>query len=328
MLLVCYGTRPEYLKVKPLIEKMRGVIPFKTLFSGQHTDMVSVDSDYTINIENKNNRLDSVVASIMNGVDFIKESITHVLVQGDTVTAYAMALSAFHHKIPIIHLEAGMRTYNINNPWPEEMYRQCISKMASYHLTPTKHEWDFLISEKCKGEIHIVGNTVLDNLVDIYPIDTPSVLITMHRRENYELFPEYFKEIEELATKNMDMEFVFPMHPSPDVQKHRHIFKNVTVKNPLEYDDMIGFISSSRIIITDSGGIQEEASFFKKKTIVCRETTERFASLGKSSVLCTEPSKLKSIFNQAKEDYIVEDECPFGDGHASEKIVEILKCIV
>ena len=188
MLLVCYGTRPEHLKVKPLIEKMRGVIPFKTLFTGQHTDMVSVDSDYRITIENKNNRLDSVVASIMNGVDFIKESITYVLVQGDTATAYATALSAFHHKIPIIHLEAGMRTYNINNPWPEEMYRQCISKMASYHLTPTKHEWDFLISEKCKGKIYIVGNTVLDNLVDIYPIDTPSVLITMHRRENYELF--------------------------------------------------------------------------------------------------------------------------------------------
>jgi len=328
MLLVCYGTRPEYLKVQPLIEKMRGVIPFKTLFTGQHEDMVYSNPDYSITIENKNNRLDSVIASIMNGVDFHKESITHVLVQGDTATAYATALSAFNHKIPVIHLEAGMRTYDKDNPWPEEVYRQCISKMASYNLTPTKHEWDFLVSEKCKDRLYIVGNTVLDNLVDISPIDTPTVLITMHRRENHSLMAEYFKTIEELATENMDMEFTFPMHPSPDVQKHRNIFKNVTVTEPLLYDDMIGVISSSRIIITDSGGIQEEASFFKKKTIVCRKVTERFASIGKSSVLCKEPSELKSVFNQAKENYIVTDECPFGDGHASEKIVEILKCII
>ena len=327
MILICYGTRPEYLKVKPLIEKMEGVISFKTLFTGQH-DMITVDSDYTVIIENKNNRLDSVVSSIMNCIDFKKESITHVLVQGDTATAYAIALSAFHHNIPVIHLEAGMRTYDIENPYPEEFYRQCISKIASIHFTPTTHEWDFLVSERCSGQIHIVGNTVLDNLVDISPIDTPTVLITMHRRENYELLPYYFQQIEELATENMDMEFIFPMHPSPDVQKHRHIFKNVTVREPLMYDDMIGVISSSRIIITDSGGIQEEASFFKKKTIVCRKTTERFASLGKSSVLCPTPNELKQIFNKAKENYIVTDDCPFGGGYTSEKIVEILKCIV
>jgi len=327
MILICYGTRPEYLKVKPLIDKMKGVIPFKTLFTGQH-DMLLVDSDYSVTIENKNNRLDSVIASIMNCMDFEKENITHVLVQGDTATAYATALSAFHHKIPVIHLEAGMRTYDIENPYPEEFYRQCISKIASIHFTPTNHESNFLVSEKCDGQIHVVGNTVLDNLVDVSPIDTPSVLITMHRRENYELLPQYFQQIEELATENMDMDFVFPMHPSPDVQKHRHIFKNVTVKEPLTYDDMIGFISSSRIIITDSGGIQEEASFFKKKTIVCRKVTERFASLGKSSVLCPTPDELKGIFYDAKENYIVVDECPFGDGRSSEKIVEILKCII
>ena len=328
MILICYGTRPEYLKVKPLMDKMKGVIPFKTLFTGQHDMLSVVDSDYAVTIENKNNRLDSVIASIMNCIDFEKESITHVLVQGDTATAYATALSAFHHKIPVIHLEAGMRTYDMENPYPEEFYRQCISKIASVHFTPTNHEWDFLVAEKCDGKIYVVGNTVLDNLIDVSPIDTPTVLITMHRRENYELLPYYFQQIEELATENMDMEFVFPMHPSPDVQKHRHIFKNVTVKEPLMYDDMIGVISSSRIIITDSGGIQEEASFFKKKTIVCRKTTERFASIGKSSVLCPTPNDLKYIFNDAKKNYIVVDECPFGDGHASEKIVEILKCII
>jgi UDP-N-acetylglucosamine 2-epimerase (non-hydrolysing) len=328
MILVCYGTRPEFLKIKPLIKEMSGVIDFVTLFTGQHEskDMVMGGADYKLHIKEGGNRLDSIVSSIMNNIYFDK--IDYVMVQGDTATAFAIALSAFHRKVPVIHLEAGMRTYDIDNPYPEEFYRQCISKIASIHFTPTEYEKDFLLSEKCNGHIHVVGNTVLDNLVDISPIDTPTVLITMHRRENHFNMPKWFGEIEKLAKENMDMEFIFPMHPSPDVQKNRNIFKNVTVKNPLEYDDMIGLISSSRIIITDSGGIQEEASFFKKKTIVCRKITERFASLGKSSVLCPAPNDLKYIFNQAKENYIVEDECPFGDGRASEKIVEILKCVV
>ena len=124
MILVCYGTRPEYIKVKPLIEKMRGVIPFQILRVSQHNDMVDGEYDHLINISDGNNRLDSIVSSVMNCFDFNKEEVSHVLVQGDTATAYAVALSAFHHKIPVIHLEAGMRTYDIENPYPEEFYRQ------------------------------------------------------------------------------------------------------------------------------------------------------------------------------------------------------------
>jgi len=264
----------------------------------------------------------------MNSIDFQKEGITHVLVQGDTATAYAMALSAFHHQIPIIHLEAGLRTYDNENPWPEEFYRQCISRMSSIHLTPSEVEKRFLLNEKCNGEIYVVGNTVLDNLVDITPIDTPTVLITMHRRENHHLVKEYFSVLDQLAKENSDMEFILPLHPNPNVRKHKKILKHVNMCKPLPYNEMLGLLSSSRIIITDSGGIQEEASFFKKKTIVCRKTTERFALVGKSSVLCDSPAKLKTLFNEAKDNYVVTDECPYGDGHSSEKIVEILKCVV
>ena len=328
MILVCYGTRPEFLKIKPLIEKMKGVIDFVTLFTGQHEnkDMVMGNADYNIYIKEGENRLDSIISSIMNNISFDK--IDYVMVQGDTATAFGVALSAFHHKVPVIHLEAGMRTYDINNPYPEEFYRQCISKIASIHFTPTEYEKDFILSEKCDGGVHVVGNTVLDNLVDVSPIDTPTVLITMHRRENHSNMLKWFNEIEKLAKDNVDMEFIFPIHPNPKVTEHKEVLQHVTVCSPLSYDDMIGLISSSRIIITDSGGIQEEAAYFKKKTIVCRETTERFASIGKSSVLCKNPNDLNYIFKEAKENYIVEDECPFGDGYASEKIVEILKCVV
>ena len=328
MILLCYGTRPEYLKLEPLMKKMEGVIPFYSLHSGQHKDLLHSDATYKIDIVDGNNRLDSVVSSLMNCVNFKEEGITHVLVQGDTATAYAMALSAFHHRIPIIHLEAGMRTYDIENPWPEEVYRQCISRMASTHLTPSEDEKQFLLNEKCGGEIHVVGNTVLDNLVDIIPIDTPTVLITMHRRENHHIIPKYFEVLDELAKENSNMEFIFPIHPNPNVRKHKHLLKHVNVCKPLSYTDMLGIISSSRIIITDSGGIQEEASFFKKKTIVCRKTTERFALLGKSSVLCDSPDKLKAMFDEVKNNFVVTDECPYGSGHASEKVVEVLKCIV
>ena len=131
-----------------------------------------------------------------------------------------------------------------------------------------------------------------------------------------------------MAKTNGDLDFIFPMHPNPNVRKHRDILKHVTVKEPVSYDDMIGLISSSRIIITDSGGIQEEASFFKKKTIVCRKKTERFASVGKSSVLCKSPSELRGLFLEAKNDYVIKDECPYGDGSSSEKVVEILRCVV
>jgi len=328
MILICYGTRPEYLKIKPLIEKMRGVVPFKTLFTGQHLDLVKEESDYSIEIVDERNRLDSIVSSMMNSFDFKKEGIEYVLVQGDTATAYAMALSAFHHGIPVIHLEAGMRTYDMSNPYPEEFYRQNISKIATIHLAPTEHEKSFLINEKCQGDIFVVGNTSLDNLVEKETSYGDMVLITLHRRENHYMISNYFSILSELAIENSELLFFIPLHPNPNIRKHKDLLRNITISEPLSHDLMVNAISKCRLIISDSGGIQEEASFLKKKVIVCRKRTERVASLGSSSILCPSPSKLKEIFNSIKEDYIVTDSCPYGDGHSSDKIVEILKCVV
>jgi len=326
-ILICYGTRPEYIKLKPLIEKMKGVIPFKTLFTSQHVDLVKEGADYKIEIGEGENRLDSVVSSIMNSFDFEKKGITHVMVQGDTATAFAFALSAFHHNIPVIHLEAGMRTFDVENPYPEEVYRQCITKMSSIHFAPTKFEAGFLKQDRVKDNIHIVGNTVLDNLVGIPSEYGDKVFITMHRRENHELIPEYFKLFSKLAKDNPDITFVLPLHPNPNVQKHKNLLEGVSVVGPLPYDQMIDGISKCKFIISDSGGIQEEASFFKKKVIICRKTTERIASLYKPHILCQHPDELESIFYDVKSDYIVEEDCPYGDGTSSEKIVEILKCV-
>ena len=328
MILICFGTRPEYIKFKPLMEEMRGVIPFKTLFTSQHEHLVDSETDYTAHIRDGRNRLDSIVSSIMNSIDFHEEGITHVMVQGDTATSFAAALSAFHHKIPVIHLEAGMRTYDTENPYPEEFYRQCISKIATLHFTPSSYEVGYLNQEKAKGEIHDVGNTVLDNLVGVTSSYNNTVLVTLHRRENHKHMDKYFNVISKLAKENKDLEFVIPIHPNPNVKKHEGLLEGVNVIEPLPYEEMISAISKCRFIISDSGGIQEEASFFKKKVIVCRERTERVATVGTSSFMCHNPEELERLFYQIKDDYIVEKECPYGNGTTSKQIVEILKCVI
>jgi UDP-N-acetylglucosamine 2-epimerase (non-hydrolysing) len=140
MILICYGTRPEHIKISPLLSEMKDKIPYKTLFTGQHTDLVkNVNFDFDLKIKDGNNRLDSVVQSCLNLDEDIFEGISHILVQGDTVSAYSLALAAFHRGIKIIHLEAGLRTYDFNNPYPEEAYRQCISRISDINLCPTQN---------------------------------------------------------------------------------------------------------------------------------------------------------------------------------------------
>lgn len=189
MILICFGTRPEYIKLKPLMDKLDqlskgNTMSYKTLFTGQHKDLVKHKANYNIEIKNGNNRLDAVVSSIMNGIDFKAEGISAVIVQGDTTSAYAMALSAFNHQVKVVHLEAGLRTYNLQEPYPEEANRQMISRITDLHLCPTKTAYANLENEKVPGEIVVVGNTVLDNLLDIETEYGFKVLVTMHRRKS------------------------------------------------------------------------------------------------------------------------------------------------
>jgi len=332
-ILICYGTRPEFIKIKPLLLKFKeNDVKFKTLFTGQHIDLLSgQETDYKINIQegDNTNRLDSIIQSNLNLPEEYFKDITHVLVQGDTTSALACALTAFNRKIKIIHLEAGLRTHNINSPFPEEANRQLISRIASINLCPTSNNAQNLINENCPGEIHIVGNTVLDNLKSIKDRVTYEnrILITLHRRENHSIIKNYFESINLLAKKFEYIQFIIPLHPNPNVQAHKNVFtsNNIKIENPLKYEDMIEQLRTCKFFISDSGGIQEEACFLNKRVIICRESTEREEGIKSGhNILCPKPEKLEFIFNQLINNYININDCPFGDGNSSEKIIRIL----
>ena len=196
--------------------------------------------------------------------------------------------------------------------------------MADIHLCPTEFGAINLETEMVSGDIYVVGNTILDNLVDIETSYSNDVIVTLHRRENHFQIDKYFKVINKLAKDNPVLNFVLPIHPNPNVYKHKDILKYINVINPVPYDNMIKLLANCRIIISDSGGIQEEASFFNKKVIVCRERTERPESVGIHSFLCKSPDDLENMFYTIVNDYKVNEKCPYGDGNSSEKIVKIL----
>ena len=329
MLLISFGTRPEWIKIKPVVDAIEGKIPFKILFTGQHTSLVEeyLKDTFVVNeIGSGDNRLDSIVCSLLNK-DKLFEGVSHVMVHGDTTSAFAVGLAAFHRNIPVIHLEAGLRTFDRQNPYPEEFNRTAISSLASIHLCPTKSAAENVISMVgSDSQIFVTGNTVLDNLLGLSPEIENKVLVTMHRRENHKRIKEWFRIINDLAIENPELEFVLPLHPNPNVSKYRFQLKNVTVVDPLSYDDCLDFIRTCKVIITDSGGIQEESSFLKKKCIVCRKTSERAEGVGTFAFMCPHPNMLKPAFDGIIEsgEFIVNEDCPYGDGKASQRIVKVL----
>ena len=327
-LLICYGTRPEWIKVKPIIEKLKSNnVQHSTLFTGQHKDLVKESADYMLPMieDIGNNRLDSIVSGILKSVDGIIDNYDYILVQGDTTSVFSIALAAFHRGKKIIHLEAGLRTYDNNNPYPEEFNRTAVSKITDIHLCPTNYSADNLVKENVPGNIYVVGNTILDNLIDIKTSYNDNVIVTMHRRENHFQIKKYFEVINKLAKDNSHLNFILPIHPNPNVFKHKDILTNVDVVSPIPYNKMLNLLAECKIIISDSGGIQEEASFFNKKVIVCREITERPESIGVHSFMCSSPNKLEDMFYNILDNFEVNKECPYGDGYASDKILKILK---
>lgn len=328
MVLISFGTRPEYIKIKPIIKEMKKRhVPFKLLFTGQHVDLLSNVKDQDViqlQIKDGPNRLDSIVSSIMNQ-DYIFEDIGAVLVQGDTTSVFAIALAAFHRKIKVIHLEAGLRTYDKNNPYPEEFNRQAVSRIADIHLCPTSAAAFNLSQESVGGSVHIVGNTVLDNLTHLTPTKDNTVVITMHRRENHEKMGHWFKALDHIAkTFSHEYRFILPIHPNPNVQKHRHLLEYIEVIDPVPYEEFLEILASCSYVITDSGGLQEETSFLGKHSIVCRKTTERPEGLGEFSALCPRPELLFEMFENMIRTPDPIGKCPYGDGKSAKRVVDIL----
>jgi len=334
MLLIAFGTRPEWLKVKPVIDELvNQKFLFETLFTGQHRDLLNVvRADVSLHIPptHRVDRLTNVLSSVMVAASKLFQDFDYkyVMVQGDTTSALGVALAAFHNGIKVIHLEAGLRTFDLQNPFPEEANRLMISKIASIHLCPTPSNELNLVSEQVGGEKWIVGNTVLDNLLPFKDLCeyTNKVLVTLHRRENHDSIDVWFEQINRIAAAYPDYEFILPIHPNPNVMKHRDILTHVKVIPPLNHEDLLNILVKCKFVVTDSGGLQEESSFFQKKTIVCRKETERPEALGQTSTLCPSPAHLESLIKETMIDFEVKDSiCPFGDGFSAKKIVKILE---
>ena len=321
-ILICFGTRPEYIKVKSLMENLDNI---KSCYIKQHKDLLSnIKTDYIIDINEKtDNRLNNIISNILCK-DNIFNNIDYVLVQGDTTSALSIALSAFNNNIKVIHLEAGLRSYNKLDPYPEEMNRCLISRISDIHLCPTELNKMNLIKENIKDNIYVVGNTGLDNINRDNIKYGNKILITLHRRDNHNAMDLWFKELEKIANKYSEIEFILPIHPNPNVLKHRNILKKVNVIKPVSHNNLIDLIKECRFIITDSGGIQEECSFLKKKMVICRKTTERPEVLENYGVLCDDIDKLENYVDNFMNNYEINKECPFGDGNSWVKIKKIL----
>lgn len=324
-ILIAYGTRPEYLKIKPLLYFQKT----DTLRICQHGDIIDFGNPtHIIKIDKKcDNRLNNIFSEIFNKLENILNNYDAILIQGDTATVAACAIAAFNLKKKIIYLESGLRSFDFQNPFPEEAYRQMVSRIADINLCPTNLSKQNLENEKVLGKIFVVGNTSLDNLVHIKDHSNylNKVLITLHRSENLDKLDLWYEQIDKIAFKHKDLEFIYPIHPNPLIVEKSKVLKNIKVINALSHLELLTVMKDCKLIITDSGGIQEEASFLNKKVIVCRKTTERPEAIKTGHItLCKDPNDLQFLFQEILSNYFINSECPYGDGRSSEKIFKIL----
>jgi UDP-N-acetylglucosamine 2-epimerase (non-hydrolysing) len=311
---VFIGTRPEFIKCEPLLASSKRYIP---VFVEQHKDLVASFSGHKIQIqESGDNRLSMIVASILSSPLWSSAffSVDAVLVQGDTAVAFAAALAAFHRGLPVIHLEAGLRTYNNSHPWPEEGYRRMIDTIATIGLCPSEQAAQHLRNEHFTGEIAIVGNTSIDAIkaYKLHPTVGTTVLVTLHRRENWPLIPDFFRAIDTLAQAHPDLTFILPMHPNPLIQGYRTLLPHVGIVAPLPHAELCELLASCNCVISDSGGIQEEAGWLGKRVYCCRETTERTELLQYNVELTPTPTILLEKFHPQTE--LLEKATCYGDG--------------
>jgi len=285
---IIFGTRPEYLKVKSIIDSMvilqiRG-LNYKVIYIQQHISIdEKLDESYEIiPIINDNlNRLSSIGSQILIKLPNYINDCSHIIVQGDTSTAFYSALTAFQLKKQIIHIEAGLRTYDLDKPFPEEGYRQMISRIASIHFTPHNDSLKLLENEKVSGKLYNVGNTILD-LINSYNLECTMsniVLITFHRRENWDKIDTLLCGLKKLIKKTPHIKYVWYLHPNPELQtkvkEYIHNIQSIKLESPCSHKEFTKQIACANFLITDSGGIQEEASFLGKHCIVLRASTER-----------------------------------------------------
>ncbi|WP_237037301.1 non-hydrolyzing UDP-N-acetylglucosamine 2-epimerase [Mediannikoviicoccus vaginalis] len=359
-IMVVFGTRPEAIKMCPLVLELKKRKKFETVvaLTGQHNEMLSqvmevfnIKEDYNLKVMKKNQSLTDITVNIMKGMEDIlkKEKPDLVLVHGDTSTSFVVALTSFYNHIPVGHVEAGLRTYNKYSPYPEEFNRQSISSLSDLHFAPTQKAKENLINEqKDPKSIFVTGNTVIDALKttikdDYYNSELDFakgkklILLTMHRRENLgEKMMSSFKAIKRVVDENEDIAVLYPIHLNPKVRQiAREVFKdneNIKLIEPVDVFDFHNIMKNSYLILTDSGGIQEEAPAIGKPVLVLRDTTERPEGIkaGTLKLIGTEEDKVYKELTHIlsdKEEYekMTKAQNPYGDGRASIYITDIIE---
>ncbi len=379
-IMLVFGTRPEAIKMAPLVKEFQKYPnKFNTIVcvTGQHREMLDqvlnlfeIIPDYDLNIMKQGQDLYDVTTKVLLGMrNVLSEAHPDiVLVHGDTTTSTAAALAAFYQQIPVGHVEAGLRTYNIYSPWPEEMNRQITGRIATLHFAPTQLSRENLLAESVSdNKIFVTGNTVIDalywvvnkiktdenlenkltNILKTAGYDTSRliggkklVLITGHRRENFgEGFINMCTAIKDLTHKYPDVDFVYPMHLNPNVRKPIHKVFGEDLSNlgnmffiePLEYLEFVYLMEKSSVVLTDSGGIQEEAPGLGKPVLVMRDTTERPEALNAGTVklVGTDYKKIVKEVSELLESTVAYTKMskavnPYGDGKACGRIVNCL----
>lgn len=365
-ILFLFGTRPEAIKMAPLIKCFSADHRFeiKVAITAQHREMLDqvmsffdIKADYDLDIMSPNQTLHNLTSDLVSQITneiLLKESFDFVFVQGDTTTVLAAALASFYQKIKIIHIEAGLRSFDMHSPFPEEMNRVLTSKLAEIHFCPTEISKQNLFRENITKNVFVVGNTVIDALLiglekvkqsseiallekySFIDFNKKLILVTCHRRENFgKPFEEICSAILEIARNfENEVQIVYPVHLNPNVKEvaHRMLqMDNIKLISPLEYPELIWIMDKSNIILTDSGGIQEEAPSLGKPVLVLREVTERTEGViagtailvgAHKEKIVTEISRLLLDLNYYSS--ISRASNPYGDGKTSEKIVEIL----
>ncbi|MCA9198986.1 MAG: UDP-N-acetylglucosamine 2-epimerase (non-hydrolyzing) [Planctomycetales bacterium] len=363
--LLIFGTRPEAIKMAPLVKECLARpddIETIVCLTGQHKEMLKQVTDYfgihadtDLELMSPNQTLSQLTARCVQGIDGVIEKFDPdcVVAQGDTTTVMASSLVAFYRHKPLVHIEAGLRTGNLYAPWPEEFNRRITSLVAALHCAPTQRSADNLLAEKINPQtVHVTGNTVIDAL--LWAVDQERandaqwrqkfsmlgdrrmVLITGHRRENFGGgFQDICKAIAQLADQYPDVAFVYPVHLNPNVQGP--VFEilgnrnNIHLVDPAPYPEFVWLMDRSSIILTDSGGVQEEAPSLKKPILVMRETTERPEAMdaGAVELVGTSIHKITDRLSALLDDPVEYaqhqiDSNPYGDGNASERIVDLM----
>lgn len=364
-LLFILGTRPEAIKMAPLILKSKRADFFdvKVCATGQHKQMLeqvtsffNLEIDYDLRLMKQNQSLFDITADMLKAIEPLieKEKPDNIIVQGDTTTAFVGALAGFYKKISVVHIEAGLRTYNKYSPFPEEMNRTLIGRIASCHFAPSEKSRDNLFDEGIKDNVYVVGNTAIDALLlgldlikrngdkaykeffNFLDFSKKIILVTGHRRESFgNGFENICEALKELVKLRNDIQIVYPVHLNPNVSGPvNRILKNlprIFLIKPLEYQYLIWLMNKSFMVLTDSGGIQEEAPFLGKPVIVMRDSTERVEAIeaGVSVLAGADKDKIVEealglLTNRLKYENMSRPVSLYGDGASSEKIIDIL----